>query len=692
MRAVKLLLPALLVVFACTLMLQASGRQKAAGAKAAQATPDAPTQAPGFDEAAMDKTADPCTDFYQYACGGWLKQHPIPDDRSRWSRFDELQQRNFDILHDILEKASADRPGRTPLQAKIGDYYASCMDEAAINQKGLAPLKPVLDRIEGMKSKSDLADTVALLHSNGIRAFFRYSSTPDFKNASQMIAEVDQGGLGLPERDYYFKTDPKSVEIRDKYVQHVAAMLKLAGESDAQAAADAKSVMDIETALAKASMKRVDRREPTNIYHKMSNQELEQLAPGFAWNRYLTGVASPPISSLNVAVPDFVKGVEAVVASTDLEAIKAYLRWHVLDDSAAWMPTAFVDEDFNFSEKTLNGTPQQLPRWKRCVQRTDRAMGELLGQPYVEQTFGKAGKERTLRMVQAIEAAMRDDIQSLPWMSEATKKAALAKLQAVANKIGYPDKWRDYSTLTIVRGDGMGNRQRASAFAFRRDLNKIGKALDKTEWGMSPPTVNAYYNPLENNINFPAGILQPPFFYNNDDDALNLGAAGTVVGHELSHGFDDQGRKFDADGNLRDWWTESDGKEFEKRAACIVDEYGSFSPVEGVNLNGKLTLGENTADNGGLRLAYMAMQKLYAGKKKDTRYGFTPEQRFFLGFGQEWCEAVRPERARVLAQIDPHSPGRFRATGVLRNMPEFGAAFNCKKGTPMQPEKQCRVW
>jgi putative endopeptidase len=650
---------------------------------------------PPFTAEFLNRTVDPCTDFYQYACGKWLAANPIPPDQSEWGRFNELAERNRAILRNILEKAAAPDPSRGPVTKKIGDYYASCMDEQAIERKGLAPLQPELDRIAALKDKSGLASEIGRLQRFGVNAVFGFSSDQDYRDATRVIAVADQGGLGLPERDYYFRNDEKSAELRKAYVAHVQKMFELLGESPQQAAAGAKTVMDMETALAKVSMDVVARREPENVYHKMRLEDLQQLSPAFAWNRYLKAADAPPIRSLNVAAPEFFAGMQTLLDSQPLDAWKTYLRWHTLHAMARMLPSAFVNEDFNFYGKTLTGQKELRPRWKRCVHYTDADLGEALGQPYVAETYGPEGKQRTLDMVHALEKALKEDIQQLPWMTGATKKQALAKLEKIANKIGYPEKWRDYSKLEIVRGDALGNHMRARQFEFNRQLRKIGKPVDRKEWEMTPPTVNAYYNPQMNDINFPAGILQPPFFDKRLDDAINYGAIGAVIGHELTHGFDDEGRKFDANGNLRDWWTPADARAFEQRAECFVREYGNFVAVDDVRQNGKLTLGENTADNGGLRIALMAL----LGTLKDqppehlkTIDGFTPEQRFFLGWGQIWCENTTVEMLRMQAQVDPHSIPKYRVNGVLGNMPEFQKAFGCKANAPMVNPNACRVW
>jgi endothelin-converting enzyme/putative endopeptidase len=657
---------------------------------AAAAEPAQPASL-GFSTASLDTTADPCGDFYQYACGGWLKANEIPADQSRWSRFQELGERNKVILRGILEKRMSADPKRDAVDQKIGDFYASCMDEDSIEKKGAEPLREQLSKIEGL-TRADLPATLARLQRSGVSAALSFGSGQDLKDATRVIAQADQGGLGLPDRDYYFKGDPKSVALRDAYQKHIAKMFELSGRNKVQADNDAAVVMQFEVALASASQDRVFRRDPKNLDHKMTRADLAKAAPGFDWDRYFDETGAPKFGALNVGNPEFLKALANMTNTVALSSWKDYLAWHAIHDNAALLPKAFVDEDFAFYGKTLTGAQELKPRWKRCVEMTDGLLGEALGKRYVEDTFGAEGKKRTHAMVLALEKALGRDIKGVDWMTPATKKAAEKKLQAIANKIGYPDKWRDYSSVTILRGDALGNAVRAEQFEWQRRLDKIGKPVDRTEWDMTPPTVNAYYDPQMNNINFPAGILQPPFYDNNMDDAVNFGGIGAVIGHELTHGFDDEGRQFDAQGNLKEWWTAKDAKAFEKRAQCLVDEYSGFTAVDDVKLNGKLTLGENTADNGGLRIAHMALMDTLKNKKVQPIDGYTPQQRLFLGWGQVWCMKIKDEAARMRAMTDPHSPGQWRVNGVVRNMPEFAKAFSCKPGAPMAPQAACRVW
>jgi len=645
-----------------------------------------------FNPDMLDKNIDPCTDFYAYACSKWKAQNPIPADRSEWGRFDELEERGENIIRGILEKSSADNPGRSPVEQKIGDYYQSCMDESTIESAGTRPLEEEFKTIDALQSKQDLAKEVILLHRQGIGALFSFSSDQDFKDATQVIAEADQGGMSLPDRDYYLKEDPKSVELRKQYVEHVQKMFELFGDAPQRAAGEAKTVMDLETSLAKGALGRVSRRDPNKVYHKMTEKDLASLSPYFAWNVYLRGVGAPATQVLNVTEPEFFKQMDTAVNTAPLDEWKPYLRWHVVHSNAPFLPAKFVNENFKFFSATLSGTKELSPRWKRCTRYTNSDLGEAVGQKYVELTFGAEGKDRTLRMVRALEKALGGDIQSLTWIRPETEKQAQVKLAAITNRIGYPDKWRDYSTLKIVRGDALGNSLRANEFEFQRQLNKIGKPVDKNDWPYPPSTVDASYNPQLNNITFPAGILQPPFYDNQADDAINFGGIGAVIGHELTHGFDDEGSQFDSQGNLRDWWTAEDKKEFDQRTQCIADEYSSFTSVDDLKLNGKLTLGENTADNGGARIAYMALMDVLAGKEPPPIDGLTSKQRFFLGWANVWCQNRTDEVARMAVAVDPHSPGKWRINGVVSNMPEFREAYHCKADAPMVRQNACRVW
>ena len=660
----------------------------------AQTNPNA-SLPPGFSIDNIDKTIDPCADFYQYSCGNWMKKAVIPADQPQWVSFLEVYERNQAVMRNILDKASVNDPHRDAIDQKIGDFYGSCVDTKAADTKGLDPLKPELDRIAAVKGKDELIDEIARTQLLGARPLFNFYSAPDLHNADQVIAYIDQGGLTLPDRNYYIKDDPKMVEMRQHFVDYATQVFTLAGQSQKQAAESAQTVLRIETALAKASMDRTLRRDPKNRDHKMSRDAAVALAPNFELNRYFTDVGAPTFPDLNVGNPEFFKQVNGVVESESLDALKTYVTWQLLDRSAAWLSKPFVDAMFKM-QQNLTGQKELKAQWKRCVELTDRSLGEALGQRYVEQSFPPDARQRMLNLVDALEKALEQDIRDLAWMSDDTKKQAKIKLNAIRNKIGYPEKWRDYSSLKIERGDLIGNFFRANEFEARREMNKIGKPLDRTEWGMTPPTVNAYYSGSYNEIVFPAGILQPPFFDKNMDDAVNMGGIGVVIGHELTHGFDDQGRKYDPQGNLRDWWTDQDGKEFEKRVSCVADEYSSFIAVDDLHLNGRLTLGENTADNGGARIALAALRRLIAedktGKLGQKIDGYTPEQRFFLGFGRIWCQKRSPELARTLVNTDPHSPGRYRVNGVVQNMPEFQQVWSCKAGQPMVAANACRVW
>ncbi|HKN35151.1 MAG TPA: M13 family metallopeptidase [Terriglobales bacterium] len=650
-----------------------------------------PTQRqPVLDVSSMDKSVDPCEDFYTYACGNWMKKNPIPADQSNWSAYSKLQDETLLQLRGLLESVSVQDPKRTSVQQKIGDYYASCMDEKAVETAGVTPLRPVLQEIETLHSKDELPDLASRMAAEGV--LFEFGSQQDFRDANQVIAGLDQGGLGLPDRDYYLKEDAKSQDLRKAYIAHVQKMFELLGDKPQAASQEAQTVMRIETALAKGSLTRVERREPKNLDHKMTSQQLAALSPSFRWNQYFAKVGLGPVQSLNVATPEFFKIMEAEVKSEDLANWKTYLRWHLVHANAPYLSSPFVNANFDFYSKTLRGVEQIQPRWKRCVNYVDNDLGEALGQAYVEKYFSPEAKQSALKMVREIEGAMEQDMKSLSWMSDATRQRALEKLHTMVNKIAYPDKWRDYSKLEIIGGDEAGNVVRARNFEFQRDLHKIGKPVDRGEWGMTPPTVNAYYDPQKNDINFPAGVLQPPLFDANSDAAPNYGNTGGTIGHELTHGFDDEGRQFDAQGNLRDWWTPEDEKAFLQRTGCISDQYAQYTIVDDIKINSKLTLGEDVADLGGLILAYVAWKTDTQGQNLQPVDDFTPEQRFFIGYGQSWCTNERDETKRLRATVDPHSPEKYRANGVVSNMPEFQQAFHCKPGSAMVRQNACRVW
>jgi putative endopeptidase len=660
----------------------------AAALTTAQTRPVAAPRSVELD--ALDKATDPCHDFYQYACGGWIAKHPVPADRRSIGRFQEVQERNFLILRRILETTPADSTEAD--RKKAADYYAACMDESRIEAKGLVPLGPDLATIDVLVNPDDLPILVAYLHTIGVRVFFRFNSQTDLRDATREIADVDDGGLSLPDREYYSKTDARSVEIREKFASHVERMFLLAGQSPENAAHASQSVMSVETRLAEAGLDRVKRRDPAQTQHPMTLRELQAISPAFDWKRYAEASEAPKFQALNVSVPEFFTAFSRLIASTPVDDLKDYMRWHLINTSAEMLPKKIADADFDFFSRTLAGQQEREPRWRRCVTQTDLRLGEALGRAFVDETFGPQAKADTLKMVQDIKGAMRQDIDAAPWMSGETKKAAMVKLNALVDRIGYPEKWRDYSAIRVTRDDALGNMQRAMAANRQRSLAKIGQPVDRSEWSMTPPTVNAYYSPVRNNINFPAGILQPPFYRAGRDAAVNYGGAGAVIGHELTHGFDDQGRKFDGEGNLRDWWTPADGKAYDERASCVADQYSSYTVAGDTHINGRLTLGENTADNGGLRLALMAYLSGPGARSNDKVDGFTPEQRVFLGWAQVWCENARPEAERLKAATNPHSSNKYRVNGPLSNMPEFRKAFSCKADAPMVRPAACRVW
>jgi putative endopeptidase len=705
MKLIRFSMLALPFAFACLLPVHAQEPSSPAASLPANdpvttscIAPDADAGAAtgyGLNLGDLDRSVKPCDDFYEYAVGNWVKNNPVPAAYSSWTSFTILADHNRDVLHGILEEAAATHAAPGSNQQKIGDFYAACMDESSIEKAGITPLQPEFDRIAKISSLAELQTQVARLQELGVDAMFRFGSAIDFKDSTQQIAAAFQGGLSLPDRDYYLKTDEKSVTLRDQYLAHVTKMFALMGDAPDAAAAHAKTVVAIETSLSQVSIDRIARRDPDKNYHKMSIAEAGALTPHFSWTAFFTESGIPTVTTINIAQPDFFKGLDASLASISLDDWKTYLRWHLIHNAAEGLSSAFVQEDFDFFQKTLNGTKEMQPRWKRCVISTDRVLGEALGQIYVAKVFPPEAKERALRMVQNLRAALRDDLATLDWMSPETRKQAIAKLDAIDLKIGYPSKWRDYSALKITRDSYVLNYERAGNFGFKREMDKIGKPVDRTEWGMTPPTVNAYYNSTRNEIVFPAGILQPPYYDANRDDAMNYGGMGAVIGHEMTHGFDDQGAKFDAQGNLRNWWTPEDLANFQARGDCIVKQFDSFEVEPGLHEKGKLVEGESIADLGGLTIAFRAFEKTLEGKPRPAEIdGFTPEQRFFLSWATVWRGNIRPEYARVMVNTNPHPIGRFRAVGPLSNMPEFQKTFGCKEGDPMvrPADVRCRIW
>jgi endothelin-converting enzyme/putative endopeptidase len=649
---------------------------------------------PSLDIPSMDRGVDPCTDFYLYSCGGWIANNPIPSDQATWSVYGKLTEENAQYLWGILEEAGKPAADRTTVQQKIGDYFGACMDEAAIEGLGAAPLQPLLQQISALKSKHDLAAFLASEHprSEGSGWLFGFGSSQDFGDATQVIAFASSGGIGLPDRDYYTKTDAKSKEIRAKYVRHIEKMFALIGESKAQAAEHARTVMKIETALARASLTRVEKRDPYNLYHKLTPAQLRALSPSFDWNRYLSDNGLANVTVINVTEPKFFKKLEAELKDVPLSQWKTYLRWNAVHSRAPYLSHAFVAEDFDFYRHALRGVKEQPPRWKRCVRYVDRDLGEALGQEFVRRTFTAETKQKTVDMTRRIETAMENEIKTLDWMTDATKQRALEKLHAIANKVGYPDRWRDYSALQVKPGDFFGDATRAITFESNRQLAKIGKPVDRGEWGMTPPTVNAYYDPQLNDINFPAGVLQPPLFDPKMDDAPNYGNTGSTIGHELTHGFDDEGRQFDANGNLKDWWTPGDAKAFEDRINCVRDQYAQYTVIDDIKINSKLTSGEDVADIGGTLLAYIAWKDAVEHENLQPIDGFTPDQRFFIGLAQWACESETPENLRANAITNPHSPGKYRINGVVSDLPQFQKAFKCGDSAPMVRKNMCKIW
>jgi putative endopeptidase len=649
---------------------------------------------PSLDVSSIDRSIDPCTDFYHYSCGAWIKKNPIPPDQAQWDVYSKLSEENERFLWGILENASKPNAGRSQVETEIGDYFHACMDESAVAKAGAAPLKRELDAIAALQSIHDLPGYLGRQHlalsSDGM--IFGFSSSQDYSNSSRVIALATAGGLGLPDRDYYVKTDPKSAETRQKYLEHVQKMFELLGDAQQLAKAHAQTVMEIETALAKASLTRVEKRDPYQLFHKMTSAQLQKLTPAFSWAPYFSAAQVPDNSAINVTEPGFFKEVQALLSTRSLADWKTYLRWHLVHSKAPYLSSPFDTANFEFYSKYLRGLEAMPPRWKRCVRRVDADLGEALGQVFVEKTFAPPTKQSALALTTGIEAAMESEIRELPWMGDATKQRALEKLHSIVNKIGYPDKWRDYSPIKIWRDDYFGNVERATVFESRRELAKIGKPVDRSEWAMTPPTVNAYYDLQMNDINFPAGVLQPPLFDPKLDDAPNYGNTGATIGHELTHGFDDEGRQFDAQGNLKDWWTKNNADQFEQRAKCISDQYSEYTIIDDIKINGKLTLGEDVADLGGTFLAYLAWKSATKDQNLQPIDSFTPDQRFFIGMAQWACGAERPESKRVSAITNQHSPDEYRINGVVANMPEFGKAFACRVGQPMVRPQPCKVW
>ena len=675
--------------------------QMPAVSQTANAQPIAPPVSQSFDASAMDTSADPCTNFYQYSCGNWVKNNPIPSDQVRWARsFSLLRERNRYLLWEELDAAAKDP--KDALQRQYGGYYAACMNTDLVEQKGLEPIKPSWAEIAKLKDAKGLPGLLSELENHGTPdGFFNFGVSQDEKDSSKQIAEIFQGGLSLPDRDYYIVDSKRFAGFRAQYIEHVTKMFALAGDTPEQAAKEAAAVMEIETAMAKASTSRTDLRSPENRYHIYTLVDFEKLTPEFGWSSYFHAVGIGHFDTLNVATPDYFKALNGLIESEPVDSWKSYLRWHVLHGQTQDLPKAFFDENFNFFARTLSGQQEPEARWKQCSSMTDRALGEAVGQDWVKNNFPPAAKESMDKLVAALERSLGDDIQGLPWMTDTTKKAAEEKLAMIRNKIGYPEKWRDYSSVKVSRTDLIGNVHHSAVYERNYEFAKLGKPVDEKEWGMTPPTVNAYYDPSFNDINVPAGILQPPFFDAKVDPAVNFGGIGVVIGHEMTHGFDDEGSQYDGKGNLREWQTPEDRKAFTEKTDCVANEYSGFeaAPAKGdtpaQHLNGRLTLGENTADNGGLRIAYMALLDTLGEEGKsinDKVDGYTEAQRYFIGFAQVWCQNQTDASARQAALVDPHSPGIWRVNGTVQNFDAFGKAFGCKKGQPMYPVNSCRVW
>lgn len=649
----------------------------------------------GFDTNNLDRSVSPAQDFYKFANGGWVKNNPIPDEYARYGSFEVLQEENNKVLKKILEEAATDKNWeKGSAKQKIGDFYVTGMDSAKIERDGYKPLLPLFKEIDGVKSKKDLVKLISEFHANGTGSFFSFFVDVDEKKSDMYVAQLYQSGTGLPDVEYYTKDDDRSKEIREKYIQHIANMFKLVN-TDAQAAESiAQKIMNIETALAKVSNTRLENRDPIKTYNKMTTGGLQKLTSVFDWNVYFEGMGIKDPQIVVVAQPKFFEGMNKVIDETSLDDLKAYLKWNVLRRAAGALSSAFVNESFDFNGKFLNGQKVLQPRWKRILANVNGSLGELLGEIYVAEVFPPEAKEKAKNIVSGLLASMGESIKNNDWMSDATKELALKKISTFGVKIGYPDKWTDYSELEISRASYFKNWQNAMTWERKDNLKKLGKPIDRTEWGMTPQTVNAYYNPVMNEICFPAAILQPPFFNKDADDAINYGAMGVVIGHEITHGFDDQGRMYDEKGNLKEWWTKEDAEKFKARTQKLIDEYNSFTAIDTFKVNGALTLGENIADLGGLTVSFAAYQKTDEYKKNESIDGFTPTQRFFLGYAQVWANNIRPEALKLRLKTDVHSPGYQRVNGPLMNLPEFFKAFDVKPGDPMRnpDDKIVKIW